>query len=1383
MIGFTIMRATTPLNRFLKIAFAFLVFIFLHPDGYTQVHQPSIVPVAPDAMSGAFVRCIFKDSKGYIWFGTESGLIRFDGTNVYRYEHDPDDETSIPYNVINAIIEDGKQQLWVGTAQGLVRYDRNFDNFTNVDSIPGNTNALNNRYITALAHDRQGKLWIGTHGDGINVYDPKTLTFTYLVIDRTGDLIPTENYITSFLCVGDSVWAGTKGGTRLFHTGSMSRISVGVSDQTVESSEITQVQRDPSGSIWLSTLDGELISLTKEKDGYRIRKNIVIRKMLGGGGGTILTICPDKRGNLWVSGQNAGLNYLDTRTSEVIQYSSENNDFASLPAHSVRSVFIDDMGIVWIGTYNKGVFMIDVNAKKFRTWQRNILAQNTLPANEIRAFAEDREGNLWIACYGGGLSKYSLKQDRLVDPGPVSRKLATHYLSALRTDNDGNLWIGTWGHGVYKLDRTSNQLRRYPVNSRGFGDNKIFCIYQDKKNTIWVGTVGSGLFYFDERQQSFVSLNEDEKPNHIPKTAYVTSVLEETGGTLWVSTLFGLYNLERSGEHTFSYKWYNQNTNPTGSFNIQTLAEDAGKVVWFGTGDNGLGKIVQGAPVATISKKDGLPGNSVRGIVADANGNLWISTNSGLSKFSEAAASFKNYTKQDGLTSNEFLSNACFKASDGRLFFGTDNGFIAFHPDSIRTNPTKPIVRFTDFKLHNQSVQIGIEGSPLAKNISLTSEIELSHNQRSFVLNFVAVNYGQSSRNQYCYKLENFDNDWNCVGSANSATYTNLDPGEYIFIVKASNSDGVWSEEPARLKITIHPAPWDTWWAKLLYVASLAGIILFLIKIRTDRINIRNQLELERIAREKEHELSESKTQFFTNISHEFRTPLSLILLPLESLIANEKFPDAVRERLITVHKSADKMMRLVSELMDFNKLESAEMKLHARKGELVAFIRDIGSAFNDVAEKKKIAFHIQSSVPVLEGWFDPDKLEKIVVNVLSNAFKFTAENGQVQVAINVVEHARPDQPGRDRRLELIIIDNGMGISTDEIPHIFDKFYQAKSSTKVANPGTGIGLSLTKGLVERHHGSIIAESNPNKETRFRIEIPIDRSAYSTEELRETPDDPGPLMELSLVDSASEPSQIDHADTQERPQILVVEDNDELRKYIAAELRREYIVYEAEDGLKGFELACEKTPDLIISDILMPVKSGIELCQAVKADLKTSHIPFIMLTAKTTVEDQITGIETGADIYITKPFSFRFLIAHVRQIIKSRQELYSRFSHDVYLLPAKAASNEIDQAFLQKAIDYIIENIQDPQLGVDSIADLFSLSRMQVYRKLKALTGKSVVEFIRTVRVKQALVLMEKHQYTLSEIAYLTGFNTSSYFSRCFKEQYGKAPSEYLESKT
>lgn len=1364
-----------------------LVCALLGSYTYGQYQYPTFIPVEPETLSNSYARCFFKDSKGYMWFGMADGLIRYDGTNMYRYEHDPEDKTSISHNNINVIIEDSYRKLWIGTSKGLCRYDREKDNFINIDSIAGNKNYLNNSFITSLSFDKDKQLWIGTYGGGINIYDSTSLTFSY-INEFSKEKSPIGmKHINTLLCVGNLMWCGTKGGLRVFNTKGNIPASLKLVDEDVSVKQVTQLTQDVYGNIWLATLQGEVIKVVVNHGYYySFERNIFGDSTYGANWNTILTISSDHKGNLWVGGENSGLNCLDTKNKKVTYFGAEYGNTKSLPTNSIRSVYIDDTGLMWIGTFKKGIYLINNNTRKFDSYKWGNYKQMDLEGKDISGFVEDDSGNIWIACESIGLIKLDSKTNELQRCDQINQKLNNKYITALAYDSYGNLWLGTGGNGVYKVNIRTGNIKSYSLESGGFGDNKISYLYQDKSGTIWAGTNGSGLFYFDKITQYFKLLSEENKSNYIPKTSYVSSILESSDGVLWVGTMYGLYELKRENSNLFKYRCYLQDNKPKSlsSNAIQTLFEDNSKNLWIGTEDNGLNvKRKDSSRFKAFHKSDGLVSKSIRAILKDSVDNLWISGNMGLSKFNPQTGMFTNYTTLDGLACNSFYNNSRLGSSTGKFFFGSNNGFNAFYPDSIQSSTQTPVVYLTDLKINNQSVSIGTLESTLDKHISLTSQIELSHKQRSFTIDFVAINYGKSSQYEYCYMLEGFDKNWNCIGKNHSATYTNIGPGNYVFLVKTFNYKGISNNSQARLEIKIKPVLWKTWWAMLINTTLLGGLLFFLIGIRMERIKMKNQLIIERSAREREHELSESKTQFFTNISHEFRTPLSLISMPLENLNAMEGLPLAVKERINTIRRSSDKMMRLVNELMDFNKLESTKLKLHVQEGELVKFISEIATIFNDLATKKNIHFGIHSMIPFLEGWFDHDKLEKILVNILSNAFKFTSNNGQINIIINSNNCVNFEGHSNVRCLEIKVIDNGVGISEKELPFIFDKFYQSKSSTTVSNPGTGIGLSLTKGLVELHQGSIKVESISNKETQFIVFIPIDRKVFFNDDLYEISDCVDkPVVSSNLENDDNCTNDWEVEGDEVKPQILVVEDNDELRKYISLELKKKFKILMASNGQQGLDIALKKNPDLIISDIIMPVKTGIELCNEIKSNLETSHIPIILLTAKTTVNDQVEGIETGADAYITKPFSIRFLIAQVDQIIESRQKLYSQFSQDVYLLPNKVTHNKIDEVFLQKAIDYIMDNIQDSQLGVNSLANLFNLSRMQVYRKIKALTGKSVVSFIRMVRIKQSLKFMDTQKYTLSEIAFLIGFNSASYFTKCFKDQYGKAPSEYLDQK-
>lgn len=1375
-----------PVHRIKQVVLSFVSAILLSISGaYAQIGKEVFVPRGLESLSNSFVRCFFKDSEGYMWLGTNDGLIKYDGTNVVRYEQDPDDAHSLPHNNINVITEDANHQIWVGTSLGLSTYDKDLDRFDLFDPIPSQSSLLSNSYVTSVTFDPYGRIWIGTHGGGVNIFDPENKEFTYLDDSGKNMRSKASNYINSLLVSGDLVWCGSKGGLKAINAKTLTWANISLLDGTLPEGQVTQLIKDSEGDIWLSTLSGEIFKITTKGNQHSLKREFSGKTSFGAVWTNILSLSSDKNGNIWIGGENSGLNFFDSKSKEMTRIDTKVDRPNKLPTTAIRSVYIDDQGLVWIGTFNKGALVMSQNTKKFETFGLGNYQEDDLTGNEVNGFSQDQQGNIWVAFNGQGLKKIDAKTKQMIEPADLNRKLPNKFLTAIITANDNSLWVGTYGDGIYRIDPKTREItHKYPLKSDGFGENKVSNIYQDSDGKIWAGTHGSGVFHLDEKTQRFVSLYERDKPNSITNTSYISSILEDSSGGLWIATMHGLFLLEEVKENSFQYTQHLQGPGSLSSSAILTLHEDSNQNLWIGTSDRGLNKLnLNSGEFSVFLKRDGLASNNIRGVLSDSKGNLWISGNQGLSKICLHKGEITNYTVNDGLKSNYFLGRSCLKAQNGEMFFGSNNGFNAFFPDEIKINSERPLVVLSGFRINNEGVTIGAPDSPLSKHIRLTKEVELNYQQRSFVINFVAVNYNPAVQHNYSYKLEGFDDNWNHIGPNHSATYTNLDPGNYTFLVKAANNDGVWSETPTSLNITIRQTPWKSWWAITIYLTISILAAFFVNKILLERANMKNKLDLEQIARRKEHELSESKTQFFTNISHELRTPLSLISMPLESLISMKELSIAARERIGTIHANADKMMRLVNELMDFNKLESARLKLNVQRGEVVNFITEIAAVFHDLAVKRNIHFGIYSPFQKLEGWFDHDKLEKVLANMLSNAFKFTADGGEIKIQINLENPVQTEGNSTGRILSLTIVDNGIGISSEELPLVFDKFYQAKSSLKIASQGTGIGLALTKGLVELHRGSIRVVSTPNLQTEFIIHLPIDRSAYSETEIAEVSSN---LVSLE----GSLASEIDFikknnllVNQHDKPKVLLVEDNEELRSYISMELKWLFNILEAKNGEEGLEMAVKNNPDLIISDILMPLKSGVELCGELKANLNTCHIPIILLSSKTALEDQIDGISCGADIYITKPFSVRFLTTQANQIIESRKMLFSRFSHDVYLMPSKMATNDMDQAFLQKAIDYIIANMLDPQLGVDSIADLFNLSRMQVYRKIKGLTGNSVVDFIRTVRIKEALKLMETEKFTLSEIAYQTGFNSASYFTTCFKNQFGKAPSEYLENKS
>jgi ligand-binding sensor domain-containing protein len=955
----------------------------------------SFVPVAPEQLSNSSVHCFFKDSHGYMWIGTEDeGLIRYDGTNAYRYLHDTKDRASLPHSTVNTIAESPQHELWIGTARGLCIYNRELDNFINVDSIQGNRNYLNNRFITDLEFDTHGNIWIGTHEGGINIYDPAKHEFSYIVDKAQGGILPSTNFINVLLNNGETMWCGSKGGLQLYDARTKKRIVID-SRHPFQNTQITSIAPDKYQNLWIATIDGQIIR-TATSGNIHSFTQVISGEPFADRSSAIVTLCFDRNGNILAGGEDSGLSYIDRETHRVKAMLSKEDNTRYLPTNSIQALYVDDLGYIWIGTPTHGAFVFDSIKKKFVS---NDALESPFRKSEVRSFAEDRDGDIWIAFYGAGLGKLNSKTGALEHADKINRKLSSKNVTSVICSKR-DLWIGTAGKGVFKINVDNQKSVNYQLASDGFGNNQVFCLYEDRKGTVWAGTWGSGLFFFDKVTQKFVNATEYDQPNHIPNTAYVTQILEDSAGTFWVATLYGLYELKRKEGNTFTYRLHvpDEREGSILGSQVHTIAEDQHQNLWIGTNE-GLSLKKRDSAAFTLFKMQTASGvNTIRSVVPDNLGNVWIGGSIGLSKFDLKTKTFVNYTHDDGLKANNFQRNAALAAKSGKLFFGSNNGFDSFFPENIAvTSWNRPVI-LTDLKINNQSVKPGAADSPLKRQISMTSDLVLSYDQRSFVIDFAVLDPGQPAHYTYCYRLDGFDEGWNCFGPNNSATYTNINPGHYVFMVKAANRDGTWTEKPLTLDITIEQVVWKRWWAFSIYFALLVLFIYILIKVRVERLKMKNEIMLEKLKREQEHELSESKNQFFTNIAHEFRTPLSLILLPLETLVDAEEIPKRLHQRVLTAYKNADRMKRLVNELLDFNKLEAGNLQLQVRYVELVRFIIDTSSSFNEMAQKRSIKFSITSEAKAITGWLDPDKLERVIFNVLSNAFKFTADNGEIGV-------------------------------------------------------------------------------------------------------------------------------------------------------------------------------------------------------------------------------------------------------------------------------------------------------------------------------------------------------------------------------------------------
>lgn len=1333
-------------------------------------------------LSNKFIRCILKDSYGFMWFGTFNGLCRYDGTNIVVYEHNADYKNSLCHNIINTLIEDADSNIWIGTAEGLNLYNRSLDNFIDVDSIEGNSNHLINKFIIALYTADDGRIWAGTLGNGINIYDQKLKQFIYFSISDKLKVSSDADYISSLFYYKGNIWIGTRAG--LYYTEKSLDLLHRIEGNLIsDDAYISCIANDKPDGLIVAVQDQGLFSVQFNNQKSFVSTHTLNDRIIGNK--KILTIASDNRNKLWFGTENFGLSVFDYCTNVLTQYLSQEGDQGSITSNSIWSLCADNSGRIWIGTFNKGLCLIDKYYDKFLCFQRNYLTNATLSDNDVTGFSENNDGNIWISTDGGGLNLFNPKEHKFfrnIKEGHFPLGLSNNELRCVTYGPGNNLWVSSWSGGIDKIDLSTNKIKNYKLIINGAGDNKIQCIFIDRDNNIWAGTSGSGIFILDKHTDKFIKPVYLPGSAVIPDNAYLSSIMQSSDGVIWVGTYYGLYALKGNFKDGYSCISYYQgnNSNSISSNRVSLVFEDHKKDLWLGTVDKGLVHFDKKADrFSYIQKDDGLSGNMINGILEDDQHNLWVSTNNGITRINLRDTNFTTYDIEDGLVSNEFSLGSYIKTRSGNFLFGSDNGFIMFNPDSILKNPEKPIMLFTKLKINNIEVKPGAYGYSIDTDISLANKIFLNHRQTSFTIEYVGISYTRPGGNNYYYKLEGFDKEWNNAGNKTSVTYTNLNPGSYRFIVKGFNNDGVECDKPAILKIIVKPAIWKTWWAYCLYISAIIVVLLILIRMRIEKIKTDNTLALERIAYEKEHELNQLKVNFFTNISHDIRTPLSLIMAPLESLISSVE-NTSIKPKLQNVYNNALKLMELVNELMDFRKIEDKKIQLKVSNNELVSFVSEIAGAFKEDAKRRNIDFQIIANEKNIQGWFDTNKISKILFNLLSNAFKYTPNEGAISLLVEKDKDETIDnKPGTISlgKLTISVIDNGRGILPLDLPHIFDQFYKAGNAV---DEGTGLGLTLVQSLVGMHKGEISVSSDPGVRTSFVIDLPICREAYLDEEIVDTKtgyiEEKGQKLSENIDTQTNDGSR---AGSSEKPQILIVEDNSELRGYLKDELSGNFYVLFAVNGEQGLEVATKETPDLVLTDIMMPIMDGIELCKRLKSDIQTSHIPIIMLTAKATIDEQVEGIEGGADVYITKPFNIRFLIAQIKQLILNRQVLYSAFSREVHIIPGHLAKNRLDEEFLSKIIEYIVNNITDSQIGVESISGYVNLTRGQVYKKIKAITGQTAVEFIRTIRLKQAIKLMETRKYSLAEIAYQTGFTSPSYFTRSFKEQYGKTPSEYL----
>ena len=1076
----------------------------------------------------------------------------------------------------------------------------------------------------------------------------------------------------------------------------------------------------------------------------------------------------------------------------------------SLNKNVIKALEKDRSGIIWVGTSGGGLNKFDPRRKPFYHFGQNLRREGNR-YTEIRSMLEDSYGNLWIGTEGGGLFWYP--GDAAAGPytefASIASSASVFALEEIEENGQSYLLVGSEDMPTLrKLSISADGVEESELVAGMFGS--VFSILQDQQGIVWIGTYNKGLERWLPKEGGGYTREWFTKQTGDLANDIVRRVFEDANGNIWIGTAKGLHKIE-AGETSKEdpkitlYQNSEEDSRSLSHNYVLDIFESSAGYLWIGTFGGGLNQLVyeedgRGAYFKRYWEKDGLPSNTIKGILEDEVGQLWLSGNGGLSRFDPETETFQNYSITDGLQSAEFFEAAKAKRSDGSLLFGGVNGFNAFLPQSIQENTHQPKVVFTRLLVHNHEVvpNEAVNGEIiLEQSITESEKLELAYRQNDFSIEFAALHFADPKKNEYAFKLEGYHDDWIEVGAEKRyATFTNLRHGNYTLLVKASNADRVWEPEPARLQIRIKPPFWLAWPAYILYAAIFVGALWLFRRYTIIDVQEKHRLTLEHMEREKLEELNQMKLRFFTNISHELRTPLTLVISPLEFILEKGKTlsSDNLQQQYHYMYKNAKYLLRLVNQLLDFRKLDQGSLNLRVRRGDIRSFIENVTQPFQFLANKKSIDFDMGQSETDIYTFFDPDLIEKIMYNLLSNAFKFTPAGGAVRVEVK--EKYLQNKSGKEPFVEIQVQDDGIGISRSQLKKIFERFHKGENK-KMNKDGAGIGLAYTKSLVELHHGAISVQSVKGNGSCFTVILPMEKSAYLKSEIEQgkieqfqADSDPleylvaEPVAELSATSIGMNSMEQE----KELPLLLFVDDNADIRSFIKEGFQNDFRIIEAEDGAQGHEVALSSLPDIIVSDVMMPNTDGIELCKRLKTNPLTSHIPIVLLTAKSADEDELEGLRTGADAYVVKPFKLDILRAQLMNIYRQRERLKQRFRQEVLLQPEEITVTTADEEFLKRAVSIIEDHMSDSEFNVEALVKEMYLSRSKLYLKLKALTGQSSSEFIRTIRLKRAIQLLEKSDYTIKEIMFMTGFNTASYFSKCFKNQFGVVPSEYLKQK-
>lgn len=1410
--------------------FKIILMSFLPVIAFSATNQANLYFKSIDGKQGLsenMVNDIVQDQNGFIWMATNDGLNRYDGYSMIHYRYDAQDPNSISSNVLHSLAVAKDSTIWIGTSEGgLNQFNPKSNTFRRFKHNPADPATINPGIIDQIVEDTQGNIWVKVRGQGIDrlIEEDGTSRFLHYNTHRLGeDYIPVlkNNYI-------EHIEASAKGGIWIASADGIQHVIANSGEDTDLSQWDINYKRSArrviefdSNKIWIIYSDGEIAKGSIDDD-FKLSINEEIETGIRQ---PINSVDVDGKGNLWIA-TNTGLGRVNS--SGEILYQEGKRPFNNLPTNSILSLIVDNNNVLWLGTLNYGALYHDID--KETTYSLNDININNLKGgksllkNAIYSICQDNYGAIWFGTEGGGIVRiregvdaFQKGIDAHIDYFSVKDNntnwLTSDIIYSMYCDSKGRIWIGsTDGISVIEIkDNYNNEqpltssymnIRHYPSggsNKSYIGGSAVFYITEDFEGRIWLASWTGGLHRFIEKEERFETyIHEPAVQGSLSHTT-IRCILFEPNGEAWIGTAGGGLNKmifpegKDASPYFISYK--NDPGNPLSISNdyVLNLAKDKEGNLWIGTFGGGLNKMaindsasLQKTVFYHYTTDKNLPNNTIKSLLFDQKGFLWATTNRNLFKMD---VNNGDVTLFDGLipeTLDEFKDNTNYLFPNGYLMFGGINGLLMFSQDGFieNENPLSPTI--TNILVDNSPVQPGenIDGRILLKNsIHTTEKITLPYNRNTVSLEFSGMHFSDPQGVNYRYRLEGYDDDWT-ITKRRYAGFTKIPPGKYTFHIQASTENTIWNGPDKQLQITILPPLWRTPAAYVIYSIIFIITIYVLFKLMTLRFNLLSKVKIEQIKREQAEKTNNLKLQFFTNISHELKTPLSLIIYPIENLLCRVQENSEEHKMLHILQRNSIRLQNLINQLLDFRKIESGTMQLSLSYADIIPFVYDIFKAFEELAESKSIKYRFSCSETNLECFFDPDKIEKIIYNLVSNAIKFTPA-GQTIVLSLSRDKVTLESNKKEEVFIIRVMDTGVGIKQEDQEKIFQRFYQSGNIEDEKNTGSGIGLAYTSNLVNIHRGKIELESEVRGGSTFTVQIPLNSSVFKENEFSGINVQPNPSTfledKIKGLEKSVIPAVLKAEDEKQLKDstLLIVEDNSELVYFLKTDLEKIYNVFTAPNGMEGIQKAKDIIPDLIISDLMMPEMNGIEMCQILKTEIETCHIPIIILTAKSDDASEKEGLETGADEYLLKPIKIELLKLRIQNLIKTKNKLYERYSDDSDRLKLKEAIQEEDEAFIEKIREIILQNLDDNKIDVETLCRKAGISRSGLYKNLKRITDMSTTEFIRFIKLNEALKLIKQGVYTIEQVTFMVGFSDSKYFRKCFKKVFNKMPSEVL----